>query len=169
MFPTCRQRGCCCYVARRRGPTTTRCGRRLVGQTASRCFVRGIHPQLWSVCTSWRDNPRLPALVVAVECARAVTGAAGFTPLSWRFWPWGHDHPCGMFWNLSQVARREDDNTMLPAVWICDFGMRICSTLYQRLFVGHARIWPNRIWPKKSEFGQDVFVTTFGQNAFGQN
>ena len=39
---------------------------------------------------------------------------------------------------------------------------------------GHARIWPNRIWPKphldkKSEFGQFVFVTAFGQTAFGQN
>ena len=27
----------------------------------------------------------------------------------------------------------------------------------------------NRIWPKKSEFGQFVFVTAFGQTAFGQN
>ena len=37
---------------------------------------------------------------------------------------------------------------------------------------GHARIWPNRIyriWPNKSEFGQFVFVTTFGQTEFGQN
>ena len=39
---------------------------------------------------------------------------------------------------------------------------------------GHARIWPNRIWPephlaKKSEFGQVIFVTAFGQTAFGQN
>ena len=39
---------------------------------------------------------------------------------------------------------------------------------------GHARTWPNRIWPKphlakKSEFGQFVFVTEFGQTAFGHN
>ena len=34
---------------------------------------------------------------------------------------------------------------------------------------GHARIWPNRVWPKKSEFGQFVFVTAFGQTEFGQN
>ena len=29
-------------------------------------------------------QPTAPALVAAVECARAVTGAAGFTPPSWR-------------------------------------------------------------------------------------
>ena len=27
----------------------------------------------------------------------------------------------------------------------------------------------NRIWPKKSEFGKAIFVTAFGQTAFGQN
>ena len=31
------------------------------------------------------------------------------------------------------------------------------------IVVGHARIWKNRIWPTKSEFGQFVFVTAFGQ------
>ena len=33
---------------------------------------------------------------------------------------------------------------------------------------GQTAFGQNRIWPKKSEFGQFVFVTAFGQPAFGQ-
>ena len=47
--------------------------------------------------------------VAAVECARAITEAAGFTHPSLRVLG-----ICGMFWNSSQEARREDGNTKLP-------------------------------------------------------
>ena len=40
---------------------------------------------------------------------------------------------------------------------------------------GHARIWPNRIWPKphlakkNPNLAKKNFVTAFGQTEFGQN
>ena len=60
-----------------------------------------------------------------------------------------------------------------PAVECCESGGKVSRQL-MTTFEDHAiqrldRIWPNRIWPKISEFGQCVFVTAFGQTEFGQN
>ena len=48
-------------------------------------MIRERHPSVAMDCAHQLEGqPTAPALVVAVECARAVTGAAGFTPPSWR-------------------------------------------------------------------------------------
>ena len=48
-------------------------------------MIRERHPSVAMECVHQLEGqPTAPALVAAVECARAVTGAAGFTPPSWR-------------------------------------------------------------------------------------
>ena len=76
--------------------------------------MRGIHPWPWSVCTSWRDNPRLQHWLRRLSVQEQSQGQQVSRLLRVGLWPWEHDHPCGMFWNLSQVARREDGNTSQP-------------------------------------------------------
>ena len=80
-------------------------------------MIREKHPSVAMECVHQLEGqPTSPELVAAVECARVVTGAAGFKILRGGLQPGEHDHPCGMCWNLSLVARREDGNTRLPAV-----------------------------------------------------
>ena len=53
-------------------------------------MIRERHPSVAMECVhQLQGQPTAPVLVVAVESARAVTGAAGLTPPPWR-----------MFWNL---------------------------------------------------------------------
>ena len=48
-----------------------------------------------------------------------------------------------------------------PNAFICVSGVVMTA-------FGQTAFGQNRIWPKKSEFGQCVFVTAFGQTEFGQ-
>ena len=75
-------------------------------------------------------------------------------------------------WSLSDspyfaVSTSHFQNGVLKARNKMQCGMWVMPAFGQTAF-GQHRIGQNRIWPKKSEFGQFVFVTAFGQTAFGQ-